>query len=121
MEILEESKKSEKAENTEKPEKAETSRNNFIIFRANSLESVPISEEDKAKIKNEKDDEIKSNINTQKRYSTKYVFHETLFVIRGEKRRVTITNMNELNINRFEHLQNDVLRRRTFAGGESNF
>ena len=53
--------------------------------------------------------------------STKYVFPNKIFLARGSKKKVTITNINELNKNRFENLQNDILKRRTFVGGEINF
>ena len=116
--ILQKKKEEEKEKEVKKPE---TSGNKPIILSSKYLQSVPNFEEDNAKIKIEKKEEIKNNLFLQKRYSTKYVFHEKLFINRDIKRRVSITNMNELNRNRFENLERDILRKRTFVRREINF
>ena len=45
--------------------------------------------------------------------NSKYVFPKGIFFARSEKRKVSITNMNELNQNRFENISRDIIRRRT--------
>ena len=105
----------------EEVKKSDTPRDNFNLPRSNSLKSVPNSDENRITTKNEDQDGIDNIRNYKKRMSTKYVFPNKIFLARGSKKKVTITNINELNKNRFENLQNDILKRRTFVGGEINF
>ena len=76
--ILQKKKEEEKEKEVKKPE---TSGNKPIILSSKYLQSVPNFEEDNAKIKIEKKEEIKNKLFLQKRYSTKYVFHEKLFLL----------------------------------------
>ena len=105
----------------EEVKKSDTPRDNFNLPRSNSLKSLPNSDENRITTKNEDQDGIDNIRNYKKRMSTKYVFPNKIFLARGSKKKVTITNINELNKNRFENLQNDILKRRTFVGGEINF
>ena len=105
----------------EEVKESDAPRDNFNLPRSNSLKSVPNSDEDRKTTKNEDQDGIDNIRNYKKRMSTKYVFPNKIFLARGSKKKVTITNINELNKNRFENLQNDILKRRTFVGGEINF
>ena len=117
-----------KKEEVKEIKKSELSRNKFNILRSKTLKPVLNYEEDKTENKKEEDktenkkeeeDEIKRNINAKKRFSTKYVFPQKLFFDRDKKRKVTITNMLELNKNRFENTQKE--QRRTLVAGELNF
>ena len=117
-----------KKEEVKEIKKSELSRNKFNILRSKTLKPVLNYEEDKTENKKEEDktenkkeeeDEIKRNRNAKKRFSTKYVFPQKLFFDRDKKRKVTITNMLELNKNRFENTQKE--QRRTLVAGELNF
>jgi len=112
--------KKEEVKELKEVKKPEESRNKFTILRSKTLKPVINSEEEKKENKKEEKEEIKININAQKRYSTKYVFPQNLFFDRDKKRKVTITNIFELNKNRFENTQNDILKRRTFVAEEIN-
>ena len=112
--------KKEEVKELKEVKKPEESRNKFTILRSKTLKPVINSEEEKKENKKEEKEEIKININAKKRYSTKYVFPQNLFFDRDKKRKVTITNVNELNRNRFEYIEKDILKRRTFANNELN-
>ena len=101
--------------------KPEESRNSFITSRSNSLKSVPNSEEGRITTKNEDQDDIDNIRNYKKRLSTKYVFPNKIFLARGSKKKVTITNINELNKNRFENIEKDIIKRRTFVDEEIHY
>ena len=55
----------------------------------------------------------KNSIKVEKRYSNKYIFPKGIFFTRSDKKRVSITNSNELNQNRFENIKRDIIKRRT--------
>ena len=117
----EEAKQVKEVKEEKEEKKPEESRNSFITSRSNSLKSVPNSEEDKTKTKNEDKFDIKNIITAKKRFSTKYVFPNRMFLARDSKRKVTITNINELNKNRFENIEKDIIKRRTFVDEEIHY
>ena len=55
----------------------------------------------------------KNSIKVEKRYSNKYIFPKGIFFTRSDKKRVSITNSNELNQNRLENIKRDIIKRRT--------
>ena len=82
----------------------------FQTNKSNTKIREEIKKEEKVENKIDNDNKIK----VEKKYtSSKYVFPKGIFFARSEKRKVSITNMNELNQNRFENISRDIIRRRT--------
>ena len=60
--------------------------------------------------------ENKNNyITAEKRLSSKYIIPKGIFVGRNERKRISITNTNELNKKRFENIIRDIDKKRTFS------
>ena len=91
-----------------------------ISFNPNTLNRLNLSKSTKINItpKKERKQEgklktINNVMNKNKRYSIKYNFPKGLSFARNDNRRVSIANSNELKVNRFENIVNDIKRRRT--------
>jgi hypothetical protein len=63
--------------------------------------------------KEEKVENVYNNIRTEKRPSTKYIFPKGIFSGRTTKKKVSITNSNELNQIRVANITRDIIKRRT--------
>ena len=70
-------------------------------------------------IKEEKVEPDQNDLNVEKRLSNKYVFPRGIFFARNSKKRVSITNSNELNQMRFENITRDI-RRKTMVLNKFN-
>ena len=75
----------------------------------NGLNTFQINEKNNAIKKEEKIDKVKID----KRFSKKYVFPRGIYFSKTYKKRVSITNLKELNQNRFEKVNGEILRRLT--------
>ena len=96
----------------EKVEKKSITRKEKEINRSKTLKIIPESNIVK------KDDKVENeNIDTtiEKRLSSKYIIPIGLFSGRSEKKRISITNSNELNKKRFENMIRVVDKKRTFS------
>ena len=99
-------------ENTVKKEQPKQN----IFNKLNIFKIVQNNNEEKKEIKKEKNVEIVSNnIIAEKRRSSKFIFPKGIFTGRSEKKKVSITNINELNQNRFNNITRDIIKRRTLS------
>ena len=99
-------------ENTVKKEQPKQN----IFNKLNIFKIVQNNNEEKKEIKKENKVEIVSNnIIAEKRRSSKFIFPKGIFTGRSEKKKVSITNMNELNQNRFNNITRDIIKRRTLS------
>ena len=97
-------------ENTVKKEQPKQN----IFNKLNIFKIVQNNNEEKKEIKKENNVEIVSNnIIEEKRRSSKFIFPKGIFTGRSEKKKVSITNINELNQNRFNNITRDIIKRRT--------
>ena len=97
-------------ENTVKKEQPKQN----IFNKLNIFKIVQNNNEEKKEIKKENNVEIVSNnIIAEKRRSSKFIFPKGIFTGRSEKKKVSITNINELNQNRFNNITRDIIKRRT--------
>lgn len=119
--ISEEKKMLEKADIEEKRPEKELPKiendENQILRNQNSYEVLQIFPSRNLKKKENVTEKIaenkKNSIKVEKRYSNKYIFPKGIFFTRSDKKRVSITNSNELNQNRFENIKRDIIKRRT--------
>ena len=76
---------------------------------------VEIKKKDEPKKEVKVESENKNNINVEKRNSNKYNFPKGIFLSRSSKKRISITNLNELSLSRsrFENISRDIIKKRT--------
>ena len=99
----------------EKSAKKQISINHNKLNRFKTFQVTQHNDALKQEIKKEDIIEDKNNKNRlKKKYSNKYTFPKGIVITRTEKKRVSITNLNELKQSRFENITRDIFRRRTF-------
>ena len=81
----------------------------FNIFQSKNM----VNKEAKKTKNEEKLNDENKNIKVEKRLSNKYVFPKEIFIASSEKRRVSITNLNDLNQNRYENINRDIIKKKT--------
>ena len=69
-------------------------------------------------LKNERKLEVKEktlskSIRVDKRLSNKYIFPKGIYFARSDKKRVSIANSNELNLNRLENISKEFIKKRS--------
>ena len=80
------------------------------FLRLNTFQSI---QKENVLKKEEKVGNENNNEKVEKRYSNKYVFPRGILFARTEKKRVSITNSNELLQSRFENVNRDFIKSRT--------
>ena len=82
----------------------------FNIFQSKNM----VNKEAKKTKNEEKLNDENKNIKVEKRLSNKYVFPKEIFIASSEKRRVSITNLNDLNQIRSDNINRDIIKKKTF-------
>ena len=102
-----------------KSEESENQENKISIEQntSNDLNKVQIVQRyNTSKIQIEKEvifENVKTNRQMEKKYSSKYVFPKGIYFARSEKKRVSIANSNELNQIRLDKINRYFIKRRT--------
>ena len=98
----------------EKSVKRQASLNPNVFNRVKTFQEIQHNNILKQEINKE---EIIENVNNKnrmkKKFSDKYTFPKGIVITRTEKKRVSITNLNELKQRRFDNISRDIIRRRT--------
>ena len=82
----------------------------FNIFQSKNM----VNKEAKKTKNEEKLNDENKNIKVEKRLTNKYVFPKEIFIASSEKRRVSITNLNDLNQIRSDNINRDIIKKKTF-------
>ena len=98
----------------EKSVKRQASLNPNVFNRVKTFQEIQHNNILKQEINKE---EIIENVNNKnrmkKKFSDKYTFPKGIIITKTEKKRVSITNLNELKQRRFDNISRDIIRRRT--------
>ena len=98
----------------EKSVKRQASLNPNVFNRVKTFQEIQHNNILEQEIKKE---EIIENVNNKnrmkKKFSDKYTFPKGIVIKKKKKKRVSITNLNELKQRRFDNISRDIIRRRT--------
>ena len=96
--------------NFDKPKTGNVANNPKTFLRLNTFQMI---QSESVLKKDEKVENTNNEEKVEKRYSNKYFFPRGIFVARSDKKRVSITNANELLQSRFNNINRDFIKRRT--------